>query len=201
MIANLDFCLGGTLCALTFRLFGEQATWYQVIIGGLLALVPDLDVFLIKTKKYQHYYHHYSPFHYPLLMLPIGFVASCLIMGLIWGTVTFVALLAHLIHDICAKLGGVVIFWPFSNKLINICGAFNPGQAPVDEFMRQHGSDATDHWTKKYWYKPSKTSITEIVLMVTISSLCLISWPQTWPTFLTSSASWLVMCCVWIKRK
>ncbi len=130
--ASLDLAVGSLIVAIVVNVFSVLghhiiAPWYYYIIGALVGLFPDLDIFtsynVMSGGVYQKKHHHEKIPHYPLLVLPAVFFAGGLLITMcnyasapiFWLTVVESCLLWHYLHD-SKWTGGHGINWlyPFS---------------------------------------------------------------------------------------
>lgn len=130
--ASLDLAVGSFVVAITVTVFSVWgyniiAPWYYYIIGALVGLSPDLDIFtsynVMSGGVYQKKHHHEKIPHYPLLILPvIALIGGLLIilcngdsLPIFWVIVVGSCLLWHYLHD-SKWTGGHGINWlyPFS---------------------------------------------------------------------------------------
>ncbi len=160
LVAALDFCLGAFLCVWILHGFGIQATALHAIIGGLLGLLPDIDLpSQFMKKQGEQIDHHTTLFHFPLLMIPACAFVAGLIGGQRWGCVTAACLLMHYLHDMTGPYGGLMFFWPFTTDMFGVHGRERHGFSKREIYIRDFGHD---HWIRTYWMRPSVLSIPEL---------------------------------------
>ena len=154
LAAGMDFGIGMAIASLVTNWFGTHAPWYVLGIGGVLALLPDFDLIpsVIRCAS-PTFDHHQSPFHRPLLVLPISILIAYLFFGQMWAVITGICVLAHYIHDtnFISNTYGIAWFWPFSDLY----------WSPHGLFISSGNTSHTD-WLQANWLQPSILSIREI---------------------------------------
>ena len=139
--ASLDLAVGSLIMAVmaaVFSVLGYQiiVPWHYYVIGALVALSPDLDVFtsynVMSGDVYQKKHHHEKIPHYPLLILPmvlligIFFIILCkgAILPIFWVIAVESCLLWHYLHD-SKWTGGYGINWLFPFRGLEILEILN----------------------------------------------------------------------------
>jgi hypothetical protein len=150
----LDFSVGVLIATLTAHFFGVELAWWQLWVGGVLALLPDFDIaFLILAEKRVNSDHHKSPLHKPLLMLPLVGLIGYAIGGDYWELTALLCVLWHFIHDTPGFGGGGIAWaWPISKKYWSLTGAHPLIHASHEEWIRDN------------WLRPSRMSVREVGL-------------------------------------
>lgn len=134
--ASLDLAVGSfivMMAVMTFGVLGHHivAPWYYYVIGALVGLSPDLDIFtsynVMSGGVYQKKHHHEKIPHYPLLILPaIALIGGLLIilcnvasLPIFWVIVVESCLLWHYLHD-SKWTGGHGINWLYPFRSVGI---------------------------------------------------------------------------------
>ena len=80
-------------------LSGQQFPVNVYIAGGLLAVLPDLDVlYAIMRGRETEGDHHQNLTHRPLIMVPLLSFMAYLVGGAIWGIVAMLFFIFHYLH-------------------------------------------------------------------------------------------------------
>ena len=185
LAATLDYSVGVFGITLIATAYDYSIAWWQILIGGVLALLPDFDLQpAVLSGQSAWYDHRQTLLHRPLLVLPLGSVVAYLLGGSFWALAAFVLILWHYLHDIdwCGTRYGVAWLWPFSRQYISHYGWFAP-------------PPATDHheWLQRHWLQPSQMSITEL----SVASVFLII-TMVMLQLLQSILPWLVLLMFWL---
>lgn len=134
--ASLDLAVGSfivMIAVMTFGVLGHHivAPWYYYVIGALVGLSPDLDIFtsynVMSGGVYQKKHHHEKIPHYPLLILPamalIGGLLIILCNGaslpIFWVIAVESCLSWHYLHD-SKWTGGHGINWLYPFRSVGI---------------------------------------------------------------------------------
>jgi hypothetical protein len=162
LAATLDFSVGVFGISLLAYLYNYELAVWQVFLGGVLALLPDLDLVptvLLGTNS--TFDHRQTLFHRPILILPAAVALSWVLGGQFWAIAAGVLVFWHFLHDTdwFGDRYGVAWFWPVSNRFWSIHGSYSP---PV---VAPHHS-----WLEANWLQPSVLSLRELGV-----SLCLLS--------------------------
>lgn len=118
----IDLGGGGVIYVLASLAFGEKFNWLNLLFLMVFFAFPgpDLDLipFFILRKKLKLTTHHF--FHFPLIFLPLGFVAGFWWGGLYGATLSFIGMTFHFVHDTfepAEKKSGIQWLRPFSKNL------------------------------------------------------------------------------------
>lgn len=159
MAAYMDFGMGILITSLTAYGMGVVLEPWQLIIGGFLAFLPDMDIvwLLLTGQKHKIPLHHTMPLHRPLFVIPVVTMVAWYVFGTFWGVVTFLCVTYHYMHDTKGPLGGAGLqwFWPISKMEWTLRGP---------EPLSQHLNPTLDEWLTKEWLRPSRLSLFEIGL-------------------------------------
>ncbi len=135
--ASLDLAVGSLVVAALLKIFSVWgysivAPWYYYVIGALVALSPDVDIFtsynVMSGDVYQKKHHHEKIPHYPLLVLPtvaliggllIFLCNSASIILIFWPIVVEICLIWHYLHD-SKWTGGHGINWLYPFRKVEI---------------------------------------------------------------------------------
>jgi hypothetical protein len=164
MAAFMDFAVGTLITVLVAFMLGHPLLWWEPLVGGVLALLPDFDVLIpfvissVTGRPFKHN-HHESFLHWPFMMLPIVLIVGIFISGEYWHTDKFwtltalLCVLAHYLHD-AAGMGehGPGWFLRRQQKYWSRLGIVEP--ADPDH----------EHWIRTNWLQPSKLSLWELSL-------------------------------------
>jgi hypothetical protein len=154
MAAFMDFGVGCLLATLVIRSLDLTIAWPYALIGGLLALIPDLDlvpsVIMGRSARFDH---RQTPFHRPLLVLPIVTLLGFLFGGIAWASIAFLCVLWHYLHDtnFVDTSYGIAWLWPFSDQYWSVWGSYM-GQSDMGHHQ----------WLAHYWLRPTFLSVREI---------------------------------------
>ena len=154
LAAYLDFTIGCCAIVVLAVTFSVELVWWQVIVGGLLALLPDIDIApMLIVGKTPRFDHRQSIFHRPILMLPVVALLGYLIGGTFWALASAILVLYHYLHDIdwSGQRYGIAWFWPLSKQFWGPYGFFTPPTTVSHET-----------WLKDKWLQPSHLSIIEL---------------------------------------
>ena len=170
MAAVMDFGVGALMAVGILMYFEQEVTMYTFVIGGFLALIPDMDVVpsLMRGRSLQ-FDHHQSLFHRPLLVIPLATPAAYLLGGPIWGLIALLATTYHFLHDTgwFTDTTGISWLWPFSPH----CWSWNRSY-PVPGHVDQH------EWLGQHWLRPTTKSMIEIGLgLLALMSVAFITTP------------------------
>ncbi len=156
MVAFLDFAVGVFIAAMVYQSAGLTAPILALIVGGILALVPDFDIVpTLLRGEVADFDHRQTIFHRPLLMIPVVTYIAFLFGGELWLLIGFLAITWHFIHDTDLSgrgLHGVGWLWPLSRCHWSWYGPHSVIETTHDQFIKQ------------YWAKPTLHSMTEIGL-------------------------------------
>lgn len=159
MAASLDYCMGVLITAVVAHFAGQPLALWQYALGGMLGFLPDIDIlFLWLLGRTDLIPKHHTFFtHWPLLVIPTATGIATYFFGEFWGTVTFLSVLWHFMHDSKGPLGGAGIMWfqPFSKKEWSLSGR---------EESTQDQNPQLDDWLMNQWLRPSTLSLREIGL-------------------------------------
>jgi hypothetical protein len=161
MAAYLDFSIGCLIIVLLGFTFNTELLWWQILLGGLLALTPDIDVVptLIRGRT-PSFDHRQTIFHRPMLVLATVTILGYLLGGTFWAIACFVLVLYHFLHDVdwFGNQYGIAWLWPYSSQFWGPYGSFSPPTI------------SHETWLKDNWLQPSRLSISELGLAL----LCMI---------------------------
>ena len=145
--AFLDFAAGVGIVAI-ISMF--EATLLQLLIGGMLALLPDYInipwIYKILTGQKIPYDHHANWSHRPVLMIPAVALICGLLGGERWTLIGLVCLLWHFLHD-----------YPFGDGYLNWGWLPFGWGTPDRTVLIDH-----DYWLDKNWLRHSWKFQTEV---------------------------------------
>ena len=156
LAAVMDFGIGTALAAGIGTWYGVSLPWYLVCTGGVLSLLPDLDLVQSVIRGVSAPFdHRQTPFHRPLLVLPLAIGVAYLLGGEMWAVIAGVCVFGHYVHDtnFVGTSYGIAWFWPFSPQYWSVFVSFTP---EVFESGSHHD------WLRQNWLRPSLLSIREI---------------------------------------
>jgi hypothetical protein len=156
MAAYLDFTIGCLLVVLLAGAFHVELLWWQVLIGGLLALLPDIDIApTLLLGKSPRFDHRQTIFHRPLPILAAVAALGYWLGAAFWASAAVCLVFYHYLHDIDwnGNRYGVAWFWPFSEHFWGPYGRFMPPNNLSHET-----------WLKDTWLQPSPQSVTELTI-------------------------------------
>jgi len=200
--ASLDLAVGSLIVAVMVNVFNVLgypiiAPWYYYIIGALVGLSPDLDIFtsynVMSGVVYQKKHHHEKIPHYPLLILPAVFLMGGLLiilckyasLPIFWVTAVVSCLLWHYLHD-SKWTGGHGINWLYPFRSVGI-------------FNRE---DEYNKWLHGEILQPSfKTAVGVVFASIIIgvvatqySSSLLMGITLTISVLISALATWMLHC-------
>ncbi len=159
MAAVMDFGIGALIAVSTLLYFDQEVAWYTFIIGGFMALIPDMDVLpsMMRGKSLE-FDHHQTLFHHPLVILPIAVIGAYLLGGFVWALIAAISITYHFLHDTgwFTDTTGISWLWPFSKR----CWTWH-GSYPVPGHIDQHV------WLGRHWLRPTTKGMIEIGVGVT----------------------------------
>jgi len=159
--AFLDFGAGTFIVFLTSVFLGHDVSIFSYFAGGVLGLVPDLDVLFMFVRKGKMYDdHHQWLTHRPIVMLPFSLIPGMIAGDLFWFITAGACIFWHFLHDTEGVFGGAGIawFWPFSKKYIS---PFKAAIDPEESESWQYRLTQTEIM-EVIWLRPSKTSLGEL---------------------------------------
>lgn len=114
-LVAMDLSCGVIEYAVISYLFGEGFDYKILGLAVFFAFLPDLDFipFVFLRKRLNLMSH--QMIHYPLILLPFGFVLVLLAGGEYIATLYLVGVAVHFINDTTDNLGGIKWLWPFIN--------------------------------------------------------------------------------------
>lgn len=187
--AALDFCVGAFISVFLFRYFEREPSFTTPLIGGFLALLPDMDFptqFIPKKGEVRD--HHTSPLHYPLLMIPIVAYITFTIGGTVWLVIGLTALAFHYVHDMIGPYSGIFLFWPLSRRFYGTNGIEDKKTSERWLFLKNYGHD---FWIANYWVRPKLSSLSELVAATLFSIATCVYDSQFYWLLILSAGSWL----------
>ncbi len=176
LAAFMDFGIGAAIAALVAHSYGGSLPWYLLFLGGILALVPDFDLVPSVFKGVSPTFdHRQTPFHRPLLVLPLVSVVAYLIGGEMWLMIAGICVFGHYLHDtnFTGTSYGIAWFWPFSKQYWSVFGSYQPGPLKIGHHYE---------WLKQNWLQPSMLSVREI--SIGVIGLSVAMWLSGYPVHL-----------------
>lgn len=171
MAALLDFATGTLIVTL---LGAGNVPWWYLLIGGALALLPDIVRFpmkLIWPRISAYRGEHESPDHWPMLMLPTCTLVALALSGPFWATTTLLCLLWHYTHDMEIRrwdTGGIAFYAPLVRDLYF---SWWEGFYPREKSMIFSPAADTKTWIARTWLTPTPHSKTELAASAAILPL------------------------------
>jgi LexA-binding, inner membrane-associated putative hydrolase len=156
LAAFMDFGIGTAIAALVAYSYDVSLPWYLLFFGGILALVPDFDLVPSVFRGISPTFdHRQTPFHRPLLVLPLVVVIAYQLGGEMWLMIASICVFGHYLHDtnFIGTSYGLAWFWPFSKQYWSIFGSYEP-ELPKIGYHHE--------WLKQNWLQPSVLSVREI---------------------------------------
>lgn len=188
LAAFMDFGIGTAIATLVAYSYGVSLPWYLVFLGGILSLIPDFDlvpsVLLGVSPSFDH---RQTPFHRPLLVIPIVLVLAYLPGGEMWFVIAGICVSGHYLHDtnFISTNYGIAWFWPFSHNYWSVFGSFTPEPQETGSHYE---------WLRKNWLQPSFLSVREISIGFLGLSIALALMP--FPLLSIGAVGFLIMVCV-----
>lgn len=132
-LVAMDLSCGVIEYAVISYLFGKSFDYKVLGLSVFFAFLPDLDFipFVFLRKRLNLMTH--QMIHYPLILLPFGFVLVLLAGGEYMATLYLVGVTVHFINDTTDNLGGIKWLWPF----INVYFSFRNGKIIRAERQRE----------------------------------------------------------------
>jgi len=155
MALFLDFAVGVLIVAAMSVTCGVEVQVWQVLSGGIRALVPDFDIaWQIFRGKYEGLEEHHTTWmHRPLFLLPVATFASWWFEGTFWAIVTFLCVFWHFVHDTKGFGDDDLTWFRWRGKEWSLFG-------PRDRWS----PIPLEHWLKTKWLVPSNRSLWEIAI-------------------------------------
>ncbi|TSC89816.1 MAG: hypothetical protein G01um10143_306 [Parcubacteria group bacterium Gr01-1014_3] len=142
MAAALDLSMGIFIVFLASKVAGREIAVSALVIGAILAVLPDFDVifmFLGRGKVYGD--HHQMWPHRPAIVIPVVVLLGWFLGGVFWGIVGGACVFWHYIHDTRGfGGGGIAWFWPLSKKYYSLKGAEDPKDSLMAQSEGNHES-------------------------------------------------------------
>lgn len=138
--------IGASLVIAGREEFSWRAAWWPLLVGAVLAVAPDFDLFFAWILGY-HARLHGGVSHSILFAVPLGLLGALLAREFTRRGVLvyFLAALSHGVLDFVTKkeFGGAALLWPFSSEKLRL-GIFSyyeftpaPGAQPLSEILEQ----------------------------------------------------------------
>lgn len=156
-----DIGIGILLALFGATLFHWQLTLWLIIVCIIFALLPDIDMLSLASKKLNEFFggHRgwlHTPYFHIHLSIAVGFI-----FGLQWMFLYSVGVLLHLVHDTLWIGNGIAWFWPFSFKRYKF-------------FSQEHVARPGEGWIKTFYFRPNLVTIIEYgVFLVALIALLL----------------------------
>ncbi len=165
LAGSLDFCMGALIAAATLSTLGMQPALWHLVVGGILALLPDFDILgPILLGHEVEGNHHVTLLHRPVLVIPAAALAGYLLGGHAWALVAFLCVSWHYLHDTPPLgMGGIAWLWPLDSRYWSPWGPQEPHTAGMSHY----------EWLKKYWFTLSPTFCMEVGAGLVALSLAL----------------------------
>lgn len=171
-----DIGLGIFVALLATKIFGIELSSQLVWLSVLFALLPDADflVHAIVHRKMggKQAHTHRDLFHYPLLYLAIGGVAT-LLFGSVWLFVFAVASLAHFMHDSMGIGWGIKWGYPFSKKTYKLFSnkegnlAMGSATSWTEEELKAVAEEkGNEHWIRDIYFRWHPVGIIENAIFI-----------------------------------
>jgi membrane-bound metal-dependent hydrolase YbcI (DUF457 family) len=137
---------GASIIVASREAFSWRADWWPLLVGAVLAISPDFDLFFAWGLGYSERLHG-GISHSILFAIPLGMLGALLARDFTRRgiAVYFAAALSHGLLDFLTKkeFGGAALLWPFSSQKLKL-GLFNyyeftpaPGYQPFGEILEQ----------------------------------------------------------------
>lgn len=169
----MDFGVGALIATATFYFLGDGVPEFAWLVGGMLALLPDFDIVpTIFGGHFVTFDHHQTLLHRPLLMIPFATFVALILGGVLWACIAFLCVFYHFLHDTGwnTKRTGTTWFWPFQDGFV----------APHGIYTLQNPYSHHE-WMNRYWFVPSKRSVSEIAIGATSLALAFSIADWYWP--------------------
>lgn len=154
----MDFGVGALIICLMSLAFDIHLPEWYLLIGGILALLPDSDIILpiIEGNQSEIGDHHQTLAHRPIIMLSLVMMMGILVGGLFWTTTAATCVFWHYVHDTRGFGGGGIAWgWPFFEKYWSpLYGAEEPSRTPPDH----------QELLGEIWLRPSRLALCEITI-------------------------------------
>ena len=195
LAAFLDFSAGVFVICLVALALGYRADPAAYIIGGILGMAPDFDVFYMFFKKKRVYGdHHQFITHRPVFGIALSSLFGLLLGGDFWVIAAPSCLFWHYLHDTEGfGGGGVAWFWPLSKQYYSPFRIASPEKSLMGQNQDRH-----DNWLEATWLVPSKKSVTEIAIgsaLLGIVAINIFDWKAG---LLTVDAVWMCVFSLWM---
>jgi len=179
LVSLLDISAGVFLSIVTAKFLGLKISLCAVSFGIISSLWLDLDALSLLKKGAGKWTHeHRNLFHFPLVVLPVAFIACYVLSNGYYATVVLLATFFHLVHDSIGIGWGVKWLYPFSHKNYKFFGLKFKERRIVSSWTKEEQRrDATlngdDNWLRNLYLRPSVVLFVEIglSLFLLISSM------------------------------
>jgi len=115
--------VGASIVVALHKGFSWRKNWWPLLVGAILAVSPDFDLFLAWVLKYNIRIHG-SFTHSILFAIALGLAGAWLAKEFNRrGVVIYILVaLSHGLLDVCTKkeFGGAQLLWPFSTRKIRL---------------------------------------------------------------------------------
>lgn len=156
LAGSLDFAVGCFIVTTLATLLSHELAWWQVTLGGILALLPDLDLVpLVLFNRPLLNDHRQTLFHRPILLIPVAAGLAYALGGVFWLIASLIATTWHFVHDTDwsgQERYGIAWFWPFTSYFVAPTGFYTPPQPLPHET-----------WLATNWLQPSAMSRFELI--------------------------------------
>ncbi|MBU1091599.1 metal-dependent hydrolase [Patescibacteria group bacterium] len=175
----IDGSLGVLLVFAFSKIFHHPVSFWIYLAGIILALIPDIDLFIQKIFEKRCDGNHRKYLHYPLFIFPLFFFLS--FFSLFWAYLVCLCLITHFIHDSGGNeenRWGIKWLWPFSDNYYQFFGKKRRKFSVILEWtpreIEKRVSENWDSWLSKNYLKFPAESFVGILLG--IFALIIVFW-------------------------
>lgn len=167
LAALMDFAVGALIAFTIERATGMPGGLLDYFVGGVLGLLPDIDIFYLYAvwwfkKSIRSFNHHQFITHRPIVMIPTATIIGFLVGGFPWAQIAGLCVFWHLLHDSKGFLGGgIAWFWPFSHDYISVWPPFRHENSKKNSSM---SDDDNKHrsWLIQTYLQPNRPFAIEL---------------------------------------
>ena len=167
----LDIGVGILLAIWMNWVFGVQLSFWFVVFGAVLVLLPDVDFFIELLKHGsvggREVREHRNITHFPIIYIPVVAVIFA-----VWGPAGAIffglAVFAHFVHDSAGIGWGIKWLWPFSRKAYKCFsekdGAFSRRLLVAwtpDELVEVAAKHGHPDWFRYIYLRPHPINVLE----------------------------------------
>lgn len=165
----IDGSLGVLLVFIFSKIFHYPTSFWIYLTGIILAITPDIDVFIQKIAENKTDSNHRKFTHYPIFLVPLFF--TLYYFSSFWACLIFSCFLVHFIHDSAGNeenKWGIKWIWPLSENYYQFFGK-KKGKRLImcpwsPKEIEERESESWDSWLSKNYLRFPTESFVGVVL-------------------------------------